>query len=260
MLSMTSRFLALSAFLVGSVLAIPAALPSLQKNGTVVLQSRATSYTTCNIPGKVVAMTFDDGPYIYNTQLVDYLGSQGVVATFFMNGDNYDCIYSEPYAGYVQNVYNSGHQIGSHTWSHPDLTTLSDADVTSQLVRNDEAFSQIIDVKPRYFRPPYGAINAAIDSLLADQNQIPVTWNFDSGDSTGSSPSESIAAYAAWIQTGQSLIALNHETYPGTVNTVVEAVIPMLLDAGYRFVTIAECLNLGSAYIAAGPKGPGNCN
>jgi len=235
-------------------------LPSPAVNGSIRLQPRATSYTSCNIPGKVVAMTFDDGPYIYNEQLVDYLNAQGVPATFFINGNNYDCIYDAPYPSYIKHLFASGHQIGSHTWSHPNLETLTDDEVVNELVRIDEAIVYLLGVKPRYFRPPFGDINAAIDAAVQAQGQIPVTWNFDSGDSTGATVAASIAAYSKWIQTGGGLIALNHETYPGTVNSLVESVIPMLKAAGYTFVTIEECLGLGSAYMTpTGPPGPGHC-
>jgi len=224
------------------------------------LQPRATVYSSCKIPGKVVAMTFDDGPYIYNRELVDYLNSQGVHATFFVNGNNYDCIYSSPYPSYLKHLYASGHQVGSHTWSHPNLETLTPAQVTSQLVRNNEAIVSILGVKPRYFRPPYGDINNAVAAEIKAQGQIPVTWNFDSGDSVGATVAQSEASYTKWIKTGKGLIALNHETQPGTVHTLVKKVVPQLKAAGYRFVTIADCLGLGSAYTTpTGPKGPGHC-
>jgi len=262
MLFTTTHNLALgvAAFLASSVFALPTDR-MVSANGTApLLQQRATSYTNCNIGGKVVALTFDDGPYIYNTQLVNYLNSQGVKATFFMNGNNYDCIYDAPYPGYVKHAYSSGHQIASHTWDHPELPSLSNSQITSELVRINQALVYIIGQKPRYFRPPYGDINSNIDNLVKAQGQIPVTWNFDSGDSVGASTSQSITSYKNYIKTGKSLIALNHETEPGTVNTVIKTVIPLFKKAGYRFVTIAECLNLGSAYVSnPGPKGPGHC-
>ncbi|KAG9037130.1 Carbohydrate esterase 4 protein [Tulasnella sp. JGI-2019a] len=259
MFSTTSRFLAIATFLVSGVLALPT-LPTLEANGTsALLEQRAQAvYTTCRIPGKVVALTFDDGPYVYETTLVNYLNSQGVKATFFLNGNNYDCIYGQ--AASVKHLYSSGHEIGSHTWDHPELTSLSNAQITSELTRINQAIVYILGVKPRYFRPPYGDINGNIANLVAAQGQIPVTWNFDSGDSVGATTAQSITSYQNWIKTGKSLIALNHETEPGTVNTVVKTVVPLLKAAGYRFVTISQCLNLGSSYVTpAGPKGPGHC-
>lgn len=235
-------------------------LPDSHFANDTLLTQRSTSYTNCNIGGKVVALTFDDGPYKYNEQLVNYLNSEGVKATFFMNGNNYDCIYSSPYPTYIKHLVASGHQIGSHTWDHPDLQSLSNSKVTSELVRINEALVYITGKKPRYFRPPYGDIDSRIDGLVKAQGQIPVTWTFDSGDSTGSTVAQSEAAYAKEIKAGKKFIALNHETYSTTVNQLVKKIVPELKSAGYRFVTIAECLNLGSAYVSSpGPKGPGHC-
>jgi len=237
------------------------ALPTQLTNGSLIEQ-RSTSYTSCTMEGKVVAMTFDDGPYIYNEDLVNYLNSEGVKATFFVNGYNWDCIYDEPYPTYLKHLIASGHHIASHTWSHPDLEDLTQAEVVQQLELIDQALYYILDLKPRYFRPPYGDVNHAIDLAVQAQGQVVVTWNFDSGDSTGSTVAESEQAYREWIATGKSLIALNHETYSSTVNNLVRTVIPELKAAGYQFVTIDQCLGLGSPYITPTgpkPKGPMSC-
>jgi peptidoglycan/xylan/chitin deacetylase (PgdA/CDA1 family) len=69
--------------------------------------------SSCTVPG-TVALTFDDGPYIYTDQLLDILESNGVVATFFVNGQNYGAIAD--YASTVQRAASAGHQIGSHTY------------------------------------------------------------------------------------------------------------------------------------------------
>src|SRR5947209_13775477 len=77
-----------------------------------------------------VAITFDDGPYKYTQNIVDQFNAAGANVTFFVNGLNYGCIYD--YAGALQNAYRSGHQIASHTWSHPDLTTLTNDQISTQ--------------------------------------------------------------------------------------------------------------------------------
>jgi peptidoglycan/xylan/chitin deacetylase (PgdA/CDA1 family) len=72
-----------------------------------------TIISSCTVPG-TVALTFDDGPYIYTDELLGILASNGVVATFFVNGQNYAAIAD--YASTIQRAANAGHQIGSHTY------------------------------------------------------------------------------------------------------------------------------------------------
>ena len=69
--------------------------------------------TSCTVPG-TVAMTFDDGPYIYTAQAVDLLNQAGMKATFFLNGANWGSIYD--YGTLVNQMRTDGHQVGSHTY------------------------------------------------------------------------------------------------------------------------------------------------
>ena len=114
------------------------AVPTPAVNGTTPL---ATVYTACVKP-KTIAYTFgklfnlnisypsheyklDDGPYIYNTDIVKTLTLHGAKATFFVNGDLYSCIYNDENVKSLRIAYALGHQIASHTWAHKDLTTLN---------------------------------------------------------------------------------------------------------------------------------------
>lgn len=71
-----------------------------------------TIITSCTVPG-TFALTFDDGPYIYTDELLDLLASNGVKATFFINGQNYANIFS--FTSTIQRMVNDGHLIGSQT-------------------------------------------------------------------------------------------------------------------------------------------------
>ena len=108
-----ASFKALAASL---LLALAAASPlqSLSKRQSAV--PFGTVITSCTVPG-TVALTFDDGPYIYTEELLNLLASNGVKATFFLNGQNYANIYD--YSSTVQRMVNEGHQVGSHTYVSP---------------------------------------------------------------------------------------------------------------------------------------------
>lgn len=74
-----------------------------------------TIITSCTVPG-TVALTFDDGPYIYTNQVLDLLRNNNIHATFFLNGNNWQSILTDDSKALVQRMVAEGHQIGSHTY------------------------------------------------------------------------------------------------------------------------------------------------
>jgi len=202
--------------------------------------------TKCTKPG-TVALTFDDGPYKYNTDLVATLNKAGVKGTFFLNGQNYDNIYN--YRDQIVAAKNAGHQIASHTWSHADLTSLHGDALKAEFSKLNDALKDIIGVTPAFMRPPYGNHNAEVDGVAKQFGQAVVIWDFDSGDSVGASVEDSEADYENVAKEHPStLLALNHEVYDTTVYDVIPNAITTLKNAGYtQFVTVAECVG-GSAY------------
>ncbi|KAK7024388.1 hypothetical protein VNI00_016329 [Paramarasmius palmivorus] len=219
-------------------------------------QPLATVYTTCNQPNSI-AFTFDDGPWVYSDEIVSYLANQSVKATFFFNGDNYDCIYSRDTMARVKNVYNNGHMIGSHTWSHADLTSLNETQLNTEMGKVELALQRIIGVTPAFMRPPYGNYNQLVRRVSAARGQSMVNWDFDSGDSIGATPAESKNDYTDLVkQHPNTIIALNHETIQTTAEDVIKTVIPQLKSAGYTFLTVAECLGMQPYQNVTSPQTP----
>lgn len=116
------------------------------------------SISHCSVPGKV-ALTFDDGPYIYTGDLLDLLKKNNIRATFFVVGTNggkgqiQDKTTGFP--ALLQRMYSDGHQIGSHTWSHEDLSAITAQQRRDQIIRNEIALVSILGFFPTYLRPPY---------------------------------------------------------------------------------------------------------
>ena len=115
----------------------------------------------------------------------------------------------------VKFAYGKGHMVASHTWAHKDLTTLSEDDINSEMGRVEEALERIIGVKVAFTRPPYSNYNNLVRQVAHSRGQTLVNWDFDSGDSTGSTPEQSKGAYdmLANLQHPSTILALNHETY-----------------------------------------------
>lgn len=205
-------------------------------------RTHAKIVTTCTKP-KTFAFTFDDGPYVYEAKLDKVLKEYGAKATFFVNGNNWDCIYDV--AEELQQTYLAGHLIGSHTWEHVDITTLTGPELVADLERVEVALKKILGIKPKFFRPPYGNYNQAQLDVLASRGYTSIYWSFDSGDSTGSSVKQSEAAYAKLAKSyPKPEIPLNHETYASTVNDVAPYALKLMKSKGYELVTIADCLGL----------------
>ncbi|KAK0431694.1 carbohydrate esterase family 4 protein [Desarmillaria tabescens] len=235
-----------SAFLTIALATTVLSHPTKRQTGGVI--------TSCTVPN-TVALTFDDGPYIYSQNIVDMLDAKSAKGTFFVNGNNYGCIYGDNEVAAIKNAYSKGHQIASHTWAHKDLATLSSDQVESEFTLTDTALAKILGVNVAFMRPPYGSYNDGVLQVAAAHNQSVIIWDFDSGDSVGVSPADSEAGYDTLVGKHPStILTLNHETVETTSTTVLPHALEVLQGAGYNLVTIAECLGL-PAYLSIGAPG-----
>lgn len=101
-------------------------------------------------PNKI-ALTFDDGPNAeWTPKILDILKKYNVKATFLMIGEN-----AENNVGMMERVYREGHEIGNHTFTHPDISEISNAQVDLQLNLTERLFASKLGVWPLFFRPPY---------------------------------------------------------------------------------------------------------
>ncbi len=176
--------------------------------------------------GDLLALTVDDG---VNSDVVraytQFAKDTGVRLTFFVNG-----VYNSwtDNVAMLRPLVDSGQiQLGNHTWSHPDLTTLSKADIAQQLTRNDEFLKKTygIGAKP-YWRPPYAKRNGAVDAVAADLGyHVPVLWSGSLSDSTLITE-DYIVQMADQYFTPQSIVIghLNHlpvtHVYPQLVDII----------------------------------------
>ncbi|KIY61805.1 carbohydrate esterase family 4 protein [Cylindrobasidium torrendii FP15055 ss-10] len=209
--------------------------------------------TQCSVPN-TAAITFDDGPGAFTKDIVDILDSKKAKGTFFVNGANGACIYDDTSVDHIQYAYGKGHQIASHSWAHADLATLGKGDVLRELTLVDDALEKIIGVVPSMMRPPFGSVNDVVLEAAAENGQLVVNWNYDTRDALGASPEESLAVYGEAAGTGSPILILSHETIETTSTVVLAQAIDTLQGAGYKLVTVAECLG-ASAYSKTGKRG-----
>ena len=100
---------------------------------------------------KKVALTFDDGPDPeWTPKILDVMKQYGVHGTFLMIGE-----LAQNNVGILQRTYREGHEIGNHTFTHPDISEISNRQVDVQLNLTERLFASKLGVQPLYFRPPY---------------------------------------------------------------------------------------------------------
>ena len=186
----------------------------------------------CNAQ-KCLALTFDDGPGASTPELLDSLKTHGARATFFMIGRQV-----APEAAVVKRVHDEGHEIGNHTWDHKDLTTLSAAEIRSQIDRTSDAIVAAAGVRPVLVRPPYGAVNDTVVSIL---NAPVILWNVDPQDWKDRNAD---TVYNRVIENaGPGSIVLSHDIHETTVQAYARLV-PQLIENGFMLVTVSELLGL----------------
>ncbi|KZV87801.1 glycoside hydrolase/deacetylase [Exidia glandulosa HHB12029] len=236
----SSVFALLAAAVVGVVAQETSpAMPPLEK------RALATVYTKCKV-ANTVAITFDDGPYSYEQELITTLAKYKAKATFFLNGHNWACIYDDSRIAAVKALYAAGHELGGHTWSHANMSSLTWDKMHNEMWKVEEALIRIVGVNPALFRPPYGEYNNLALSAIAARNQSAIMWDFDSGDSSGKTPAQTNALYDTLAsKKPSSVLTLNHSTYNTTAKQTIPHALEVLSKRGYKFVTVSQCLGGG---------------
>lgn len=130
---------------------------------------------SCKKPG-VIALTFDDGPGKLTEDIVKTLNKYDAKATFFVVGKNgNDGLTTGDYDDLIKDMYDAGHQIGSHSFSHPDFSSIDHDEIVEELEGNEKALADIIGVTPTYFRPPYTSCDEECYETLGEMGYH-VVW------------------------------------------------------------------------------------
>ncbi|MQY03706.1 polysaccharide deacetylase family protein [Actinomadura macrotermitis] len=178
---------------------------------------------------KCVALTFDDGPGDYSNRLLDMLKQQGARATFFLLGQSV-----ELHPDAVKRMALEGHEIGNHTWSHKQLTSLPDGAVQSEIQRTQQVIKQASGVTPMLFRPPFGAVNARVNKVIGMPD---IMWSVDTLDWQHQDTARDIKVGVNQPKAGD--IVLFHEIHKTTIDAMPQ-VLAGLKQKGFTFVTVTE--------------------
>lgn len=184
---------------------------------------------------RCIALTFDDGPGPHTKQLLDTLAKTGSKATFFVLGPN---VASQPEL--IKRMAKEGHQIGNHSWNHPQLSRLSSKKVLSEIERTSAEVKKITGHGTNGIRPPYGDFNKSVRKTLSNvpDGEI-ILWSVDTLDWKTRSTAKTIASVKKEARPGA--IVLMHDIHKPTVDAV-PAIVKYLRDEGYTLVTVDDLL------------------
>jgi len=179
---------------------------------------------------KILFLTFDDGPSPKTTLLLlEELEKLDVRATFFLLGIN--ILENE---NIVKELYLKGHTIGNHTYSHKNLNSLSSQKQKEEIDKTNELIKSIIQITPKYFRPPYGNKN---NNTLSVTDMTFILWSVDTLDWQSRNADKVSNKIISNVKDGD--IILLHDIYKSSVQGAVKA-ITKLQKEGYVFLSLEE--------------------
>lgn len=188
-----------------------------------------------------LSQTFDDGPSKFTKNILKNLKSK---ATFFALGLN-----TVKYPSIYKNIQKKGHLIGSHTWSHKFLPSLTNEEIIAQFEWSIWAMNATGNHLPKWYRPPYGGIDDRVRSIARMFGMQAVVWDHDTFDwQMESKPAQRTKKQILndihrWKEQGRGII-LEHDVYKSTTDLAIE--INKII--GSDQMTVAQCVD-GIDYI-----------
>ncbi|KAG9005329.1 hypothetical protein FRB94_001620 [Tulasnella sp. JGI-2019a] len=198
-----------------------------------------------NAPDGMLGVSFDDGPTQYSSTLYTFLKSQNQIATHFFIGTN----IKSNVAAFTQ-AYTNGDEIACHTWSHPWMTSLTNAQIVAELGWTQQIISDMTGGRiPKFWRPPMGDSDNRVRAIAqhvfglqqVDWNQDTADWTIGLGKITEAGIESAIAGFLN-LPKSPGLIILEHELYAGTVEAFINSY-PLMKSKGWDTRSIGNLFN-----------------
>jgi peptidoglycan/xylan/chitin deacetylase (PgdA/CDA1 family) len=188
-----------------------------------------------------IALTFDDGPHPrWTPRVLDVLARQGVRASFFLVGQR-----AQRAPDVVRAIAADGHEIDNHSWSHRSLWLCGPGRTRSEIVRGHEMLAALVNRPPRFFRPPWGMVNAAMPAALRACRERLIFWSIQP---EGLRPVEAAVQVDRVLRRARpgAIVDLHDaEGTSGAPDRLLDA-LPGMIDglraAGYCFASVGELL------------------
>jgi len=182
-----------------------------------------------------VALTFDDGPSEFTTQILDTLHRYGGRVSFFVTGNKVN-----EHKGKILRATAMDCEIICHSWDHTDMTKLSSRKIKKQIYETIAAIATITGKVSLMFRPPYGNLNEKVEKVARKLGIAIVNWSVDPKDWETQNAEETYTYIIENMKSGD--IVLCHDVYEATA-VAMSRLIPRLLAEGWQLVTVSELLH-----------------
>jgi peptidoglycan/xylan/chitin deacetylase (PgdA/CDA1 family) len=212
--------------------------------GSVARNSQIFGPSVYRGPGtrRSIALTFDDGPSESTPDLLDYLGKEGVIATFFQCGMN---VKRLPHV--AGQVAAGGHQIGNHSYSHPKLPFKSREFINWEFSETQQVIQAETGVAPMLLRAPYGFRWLGMREVQERLLLLDVMWTVIGFDWRW--PAARVSDHVMRHRSPGGIVCLHDgrgvSVRPDIANTLeaVREIVPRLRDEGYKFETVNSVLD-----------------
>lgn len=192
---------------------------------------------TGNKVRKEVALTFDAGSGTGSAEkILKILEENNLKSTFFLTGK-----WAEQNTDLVKKISNEGHEIFNHTYSHPDLTKISEEEIKNQFLKTENIIYNLTGRTTHpFFRPPYGAINKAVIDFVCAQNYQAIMWTVDALDwKEGTSAETAISRVFAKEQNGEIILMHVGDNLSAEI---LPDIIQRFLNDGYKIVSLSDLM------------------
>jgi len=225
--------------------------PALLTGGPVIDARGKGAPVSYRAQDHTMALTFDDGPDpVWTPKVLDILAEYHAHATFFVTGS---MVARNP--ALIRRIIAEGHEIGLHTFTHPDLTLQSDRRLTWEMAQTQLALAGVAGVHSSLFRPPYSSDVTALDDLtwpvikkLGGRGYLTAFIDVDAEDWKRPGV-DAIVKACLPKHPGQGQIELMHDAGGERSQTIaaLQILMPKLQSEGYRFTTVSQSLGAESS-------------
>lgn len=192
--------------------------------------------------GKYIALTFDDGPHPkYTDMILDILKENDAKATFFVIGKN-----AQQYPELILRENEEGHEIGNHTYSHPDMKGISVDKAVEEIMLTQDVISDITGKRPTLFRSPGGIFSDELVLILESIECKPVLWSWrqDTRDWALPSVKSIVDTVINNIRDGDIILFHDYNMKGSPTPDALKIILPKLKEMGYNFVTVSELISI----------------
>ena len=192
---------------------------------------------------KYVALTFDDGPSgRYTRQLLDGLQDRGVKATFFLCGYRV-----REYPDIAQRIFDEGHEIGCHGYSHKSMKAMSRRDIAGEIEDTHSLLPE--GCFPKFLRPPGGIVSDGVRQVAEARNLAILSWSVDPRDWATRDTAAIETAVLKNIQDGD--VVLLHDMTTSSVKAALD-IVDTLMEEGFEIVTASQLAKLRNTRLKPG--------